>query len=128
MRAILRKLLIFTAVLSLATLLSGCSNEGPLYQVNDIVSDPGAFTGPLTIVGIVNAYSPNDANIVGIMDKKELQCTTPNCNKVLLPVRYKGTRPVVGDEVKVSGQFVGGKLFQAETLKVLANHNLGGRG
>ena len=128
MQTITRKLFLFIAVLSFVTLLAGCSEEGLTYQVNDVVSDPGAYNGPLNVVGIVNAYAPNDPTLVGIMDKKELQCTTPNCKKVLLPVRYKGERPAIGAEVRVSGSIVGGKLFQAETLDVLANHNLGGQG
>ncbi len=128
MQTPISKLLLLFYFLSLTALLGGCSNDGLTYQVNDVASDPGAFSGELNIVGIVNAYSPNDPNLVGIMDKKELQCTTPNCNKLLLPVRYQGERPAIGAEVHVSGTFVGGKLFQAESLKVVANHNLGGRG
>lgn len=128
MKIIRYKLLQLVLVLSLVALFSGCSQEGTVFQVNDVVSDPGAFSGTLNIVGIVNAYSRNDATVIGIMDKAELQCTTPNCDKVLLPVRYQGDRPAIGDEIKVTGSIVGGKIFQAETLKVLANHNLGGQG
>lgn len=128
MQSIIKILLLFITALSLTVLLSGCAEEGFTYQVNDVASDPGAFSGKMTIVGIVNAYSPQDPTLVGIMDKKELQCTTPNCNKVLLPVRFNGERPKIGDEVKVSGTFIGGKLFQAETLKIVATHNLGGQG
>lgn len=128
MRSTTYKLVCYAAFFLTIAIFSGCSNDGPTYQVNDVASDPGAFSGSLNIVGIVNAYSPTDATIVGIMDKKELQCTTPNCKKVLLPVRVKGNRPAIGDEIKVSGSIVAGNLFQAEKLKVLANHNLGGQG
>jgi hypothetical protein len=82
-------------------------------------------------VGITYGYSQSDATIVGVMDKKELQCTTPNCNKVLLPVKITGTRPAIGDEVKISGSFTrepGGYLFHADKMEVLANHKLGGQG
>ncbi len=127
MQTITRKLFLFIAVLFFVVLLGGCSEE-MTYQVNDVASDPGAFSGTLNVVGIVNAYSSNDPTLIGIMDKKELQCTTPNCKKVLLPVRYKGERPAIGAEVRVSGSIVGGNMFQAETLDVLANHNLGGQG
>ena len=41
----------------------------------------------------------------GIMDKKELQCTTPGCNKVYVPVRTSGKMPVPGDEVRATGSF-----------------------
>jgi hypothetical protein len=83
------------------------------------------------VVGIAYGYAQSDATIVGIMDKKELQCTTPNCNKLLLPVKIAGTRPAIGDEVKISGSFSrepGGYLFRAEKMEVVANHKLGGQG
>ena len=128
MTQIHRKFIYALLLLAFVPLLSGCSQDGFTYQVNDVASDPGAFTGALNIVGVVSAYSPTDATLIGIMDKKELQCTTPNCNKAILPVRYQGERPALGDEVQVSGSFVNQKLFQADTLKVLANHNLGGQG
>ena len=122
------KLLLLGVALIVAFLSTGCTNEGLTYQVNDVASDPGGFTGRLNVVGIVNAYSPTDPSVIGIMDKKELQCNTPNCNKVLLPVSYNGTRPAIGAEVKASGSIVAGKILQAETLEVLVSHNLGDRG
>jgi hypothetical protein len=127
----LRYLFIFIIAISLLALSAGCKNETPAFQVNDLASDPAAFSGPLTVVGIAYGYSKSDATIVGIMDKKELQCTTPNCNKVLLPVKIAGTRPAIGDEVKISGSFSrepGGYLFRAEKMEVVANHKLGGQG
>ena len=128
----LRNLFVFIAAISLLALAAGCKNDSPAtFQVNDVASDPAAFDGPMTVVGIVNAYAQSDATIVGIMDKKELQCTTPNCNKVLLPVKFTGARPAIGDEVRISGAFSrlpGGYLFQAEKMEVLARHNLGGQG
>ncbi len=127
MNNIARRLLLCGVAFVIIALFSGCSNDGMTYQVNDVASDLGAFTIPLNIVGIVNVYSSTDADIVGIMDKKELQCTTPNCEKKLLAVRFEGERPKIGAEIKVYGSVVGEKLFQAETLEVLANHNLGGQ-
>lgn len=123
---ITRKLLMLIAALSLAVLLGGCSDT-TTYQVNDLASDPGAFTKELTVVGIVNAYAPKDATLVGIMDMKELQCNTPGCNKVLLPVRYNGSRPAIGAQIKVSG-IIQGKTLNAATLEIIAMHNLGGQG
>ncbi len=126
-----RKLLVLTVLFSLAVLATGCQDQTPVFQVNDVVSDPGAFTGTIAVVGIVNAFAQSDATVVGIMDKKELQCTTPNCKKVLLPVRISGQRPAIGAEVKVSGSFsqeVWGPLFNAEKTEVLTHHQLGGQG
>lgn len=111
-----------------ATLLSGC-NESKALNVNEVGSDPAAFAGTITVVGVTKGFSRADATVFGIMDLKELQCTTPNCNKPLLPVKYQGALPALGDEVQVTGSFVqvqGGYLFAASEIKVVRRHQLGG--
>ena len=63
------------------------------------------------------------------MDLKELQCTSANCNKVLIPVKFQGPQPILGDEIKMTGSFInadGGYLFAAENVKVLKYHKIGG--
>ena len=103
--------------------------EAKVLNVNDIGSDPAAFSGTITVTGIMAGVSQTDSSIFGIMDVKELQCTSANCNKVFIPIKYSGSQPVVGDEVKVTGNFMntaGGYLFIAEKLKVLRNHKIGG--
>ncbi|MHB8708431.1 MAG: hypothetical protein ACYC9I_06115 [Desulfuromonadales bacterium] len=123
-------MLLLLAALALATtlLVSGC-NEAKALNVNEVGSDPAAYSGTITVVGVTKAFSKNDASVIGIMDLKELQCTTPNCNKPLLPVKYQGARPAVGDEVQVTGSFTqvqGGYLFVAKELKVVRQHQIGG--
>ena len=129
MKTFLYKSAFLALVLLAVTVVSGCNNEATTFQVNDVVSDPGAYSGPMIIEGVVYAYAQTDNSIVGVMDKKELQCTTPNCNKVLLPVKVGADRPRIGDEVKISGAISKeewGYLLQAEKIEVLANHKLGG--
>lgn len=131
MNFLIRNLFLLFAVLSLTALAGGCKSEDPALQVNDVVSDPGAFSGKVAVLGIVYGYGKKDRSVVGIMDKKELQCTTPNCKKVLLPVKVKGPVPAIGEEVKVSGSFTKapwGYTLNAEKVEVLARHNLGGQG
>jgi hypothetical protein len=97
--------------------------------VNEVASDPAAFTGTITVTGVTYGFSRQDPNIFGIMDVKELQCKSPNCNKLILPVKLQGKLPAGGDEVSLTGSFVnsgGGYLFAAEQIKVLRNHKLGG--
>jgi hypothetical protein len=123
-------MLLMIAVLALATtlLVSGC-NEAKALNVNEVGSDPAAYSGTITVVGVTKAFSKVDASVIGIMDLKELQCTTPNCNKPLLPVKYQGERPAVGAEVQVTGSFTqvqGGYLFVANELKVVRHHQIGG--
>jgi hypothetical protein len=97
----------------------------------EVASDPAAFSGTITVTGVTYGYSRQDPNIFGIMDVKELQCQSPNCNKLILPVKYQGKMPAGGDEITMTGSFVnigGGYLFAAEQIKVLRNHKLGGQG
>jgi len=115
------------AGLFLALLLTGCSSKA--FSVNDVASDPAAFNGIITITGIMGGLSPMDHTVFGIMDVKELQCKTQNCNRVLIPIKYQGQVPLLGDEVRVTGSFVklrDGYLFAANDVKVVRNHKIGG--
>jgi len=126
MRYSLLKAVVYVSILAMVGLMVGCKDQ--VFQVNEVVSDPGAFSKPLTLEGVVYAFAQGDTSIVGVMDKKELQCTTPNCNKVLLAVKALGTQLSVGDEIKVSGSMVKeswGYLLKAEDVKVVARHKLG---
>lgn len=118
-------LLLGVAVAFAAVQLSGPKALG----VKEVSSDPAAFSGTITVVGIMGGVSQQDTTVFGIMDVMELKCTTPNCNKVFLPVKYQGQMPVVGDEVRVTGRFVsmeGGYLFTADGVKVVRHHKIGG--
>ncbi len=98
-------------------------------NVNEVGSDPGAFVGTITLAGVTAGLAPNDKTLFGIMDLKELQCNSANCNKIILPVRYKGELPSLGDEVRVTGTFVPagkGYFFASEQVEVVRNHKLGG--
>ena len=98
-------------------------------QVNQVAADPSAYSGTITVSGIMAGTSPQDPSVFGIFDLKELQCKTPNCNKIYLPVKSQGTMPKPGDEVRVSGSFVktsNGYLFSASNIKVVRNHKIGG--
>ncbi len=120
------KTVVYISILAIIGLMVGCKEQ--VFQVSDIVSDPGAFSEPLTIEGVVYAYSKGDTSIVGVMDKKELQCKTPNCNKALLAVKAVGQQLAVGDEIKASGSITKeswGYLLKAEQVEVLTKHKLG---
>lgn len=103
--------------------------DAKILNVNEVGSDPAAFTGTISLTGIMGGVSRTDSSIIGIMDLKELQCTSANCNKIFIPVKFAGAQPVLGDEVRMTGSFVkldGGYLFAAQTLKVVKNHKIGG--
>ena len=103
--------------------------DSDLLQVNQVGADPLAYSGTITVTGIMAGVSNSDPSIFGIYDIKELQCTTPNCNKLYVPVRHQGAMPEIGDEVRVTGSFskvAQGVLFTAEKVKVVRNHKIGG--
>lgn len=123
---ILAVALVAGVVLSYALVSKG---GGSALQVNQVAADPAAYSGTVTVTGIMAGTSPQDPSVFGIFDLKELQCKTPNCNKIYLPVRHQGAMPKPGDEVRVSGSFVNtnnGYLFAASNVKVLRNHKIGG--
>ncbi|HWI40813.1 MAG TPA: hypothetical protein VNX25_04940 [Verrucomicrobiae bacterium] len=98
-------------------------------NVNDIGADPGAYTGKLTVVGVTAGVSDYDPTLFGIFDKKELQCKSPNCNKLILPVKFGGQMPKQGDEVIVTGSFVkaaSGYFLSGDNVRVVRNHKIGG--
>lgn len=113
-------------VLSYALFFRGDANA---LQVNQVGADPSAYSGTITVTGIMAGISQQDPSVFGMFDLKELQCTTPNCNKLYLPVRHQGAMPKPGDEVRVSGSFMktgDGFLFAASNVKVVRNHRIGG--
>ena len=114
--------------IALAVVITTKSN-GDILHVNQVGADPLAYSGTITVTGIMAGFSTSDPGIFGIYDIKELQCTTPNCNKLYVPVRYQGTMPKVGDEILITGSFLKdpkGVVFTAEKLKVVRNHQIGG--
>jgi hypothetical protein len=128
----MRKSIAGLAILFLLLVL-GCNKQAEVaaLNVNDIGGDPAAFVGSITITGITAGYAAQDPSLFGLMDRKELQCQSPNCNKVIIPIRFQGQRPAIGDELLVTGSFQNtgrGYLFTAETVKVVRNHKLGGNG
>lgn len=128
----IKKLLLVLGVVvaaALATAFVLQRGNATLLHVNQVVADPAAFSGFVEVVGIMAATSQQDPTLFGIMDLKELACTTPNCNKRLLSVAWTGAQPVLGDEVRITGRFVSrGKyhVLAAEAVKVIRHHQLGG--
>jgi hypothetical protein len=113
---------------ALALFLIGPGSTAAL-NVNDVGSDPAAFSGDITITGIVAGVSQQDPAIIGMMDKRELQCTTPNCNKIYIPFKAAEYTPNRGDEVRIKGRFVTtavGYVFMADNVKVVRTHRIGG--
>lgn len=102
-------------------------DDAKVVNVNEIGTNPAAFPGTITVAGIMAVVAQADHSVFGIMDTKELKCKTGNCNKLYIPVKYMGKQPVVGDEVRVTGNFIkvgNGYMFAAEKVKVVGNHKI----
>jgi hypothetical protein len=127
-----QKILIVAALvvgIALAVVITS-KGDGDILQVNQVGADPLAYSGTITVTGIMAGVSTSDPSIFGIYDIKELQCTTANCNKLYVPVRHLGAMPKVGDEVRVTGSFskvAQGIVFTAEKVKVVRNHPVGAK-
>lgn len=98
-------------------------------SVNDIQADPAAYTGTVTINGVVASISKQDPKLFGIIDTAEAKlCKILTCATFYLPVKYAGQTPKEGDEVNVTGSFGDkGRGFNAVKVDVLGHLNLGGR-
>ena len=98
-------------------------------NVNQVGADPLAYSGTITVAGVMAGIAPDNPQVFGMFDVKELQCKTPNCNKLYLPVRNLGTMPKPGDEVLVTGSFIpagSSVVFEAKSIKVVRHHQIGG--
>ncbi|KAF0217108.1 MAG: hypothetical protein FD174_3409 [Geobacteraceae bacterium] len=98
-------------------------------SVNDIQADPAAYTGTVTINGVVSGFSKQDPKLFTIIDTGEAKlCKIVTCATFYLPVKYAGQAPKEGDEVNVTGSFSDkGRVFNASKVDVLRHLNLGGR-
>lgn len=128
----MKKYLIISAALAVGVAVVFAfsrQNEPKALTVSEVGADPAAYSGTITVTGVMAGVYRQDPTIFGIMDVKELQCQTANCNKVIMPVKYQGPQPVLGDEIRLTGSLVNsgqGYLFVAQNLKVLRNHKIGG--
>lgn len=101
--------------------------EGKTVTVSQIGYSHAKYKGTITVTGIMAGNSDLDRSLFGIMDTQEAKCNAPGCEKLFIPVRFKGKHPAVGDEIKVKGAFVkgeGGVVFNAEKLTVVRHHDL----
>lgn len=106
---------------------AGCQGDSKVVNVSEIGSKPELFNGEITLAGVVGAISPYDKTVVGLMDVKELQCKSANCEKVFIPVRVVERTPSVGDEIKATGSFhkyPNGFTFDAKKVKLVKKHDL----
>lgn len=97
--------------------------------VNDIQADPAAYTGTITINGVVASSSKQNPQVFAIIDTAEAKlCKVLTCATFYLQVKNMGKRLQEGDEINVTGSFGDkGRVFNATKVDVLGHVNLGGR-
>lgn len=104
---------------------SSLTNSSKILNVNDIQADPSSFTGTITINGVMAGVSQTDSKLFGLVDTAEVKaCKSVGCGTFILPTKYDGKLPQVGDEINVTGSFVGSGndlVFKATAFKVLDN-------
>ena len=72
--------------------------------VDDLRNKPERFTGEIQVFGVVGGTKDSE-HLFGLVDKREVEaCGTMDCPEFLLPVRWRGAMPPVGDEVTVAGE------------------------
>ncbi|WP_298433537.1 cytochrome c maturation protein CcmE [Geobacter sp.] len=116
------------AIIAFAGFSSGMGKKvqtKAVLSVNDIQADPTAYTGTITINGVVAGVSKQDPKIFGIIDTAEAKlCKVVTCATFYLPVKYAGQAPKEGDEVNVTGSFgEKGRVFNATKVEVLRHLN-----
>lgn len=73
-------------------------------QVQDMKSDPKGFTGSILVRGVVAVMSPQDQNVVLLIDSREARvCRDLQCAKFYLPMRVDRNDLSPWDEVDVRG-------------------------
>jgi len=82
--------------------------------INDIKSDPLAFSGEVTLNGVVAGFAQDNETIFALMDTEELLiCKDINCGAFQLATHYEGNDPLpeFGDEINVTGSFIKDDVF-----------------
>ncbi len=119
------------------TSLHGCSKSEDqqvkrktgILNVNDVVSDPGAFLGEVNITGVVadkSRYMVKDPDAMVLVDTREAkQCMQTGCASFTLVVKYKVDQPKEWVEVRITGRFSqGSTVFVARSVKIIGHLSL----
>jgi len=122
----MKKIVIIMAFAILtAVSFAGCggdrTNTADIFSVSDVQDDPLAFTGEITITGVITEFARNNPAMFGI----EYTARRPCCPAFILPVEYTGNEPIpaLGDEVNVTGSWgeeleTGVFVFTATRLEI----------
>ncbi|MCL2808366.1 MAG: hypothetical protein FWD27_09520 [Coriobacteriia bacterium] len=109
----------------------GSSSRAAALAINDIKSDPFAFTGVLNITGVNAGFYQPDAKVFFIVDTEELlACKNLQCGAFQLPAIYTGEGPLpeLADELTITGSWgeyeIDGEsvpIFEVEKIDIQRN-------
>ncbi|MCL2445650.1 MAG: hypothetical protein FWD06_02650 [Oscillospiraceae bacterium] len=110
-------LAVITIIFTLS-FFAGCASQAtetqhqnyPVFSVNDVQHDPLAFTGVITIHGVVTMHMPSG---FGVEYTQQRAC----CPDFVLHVAFDGNAPAIGETVYVTGSFVHTSVFQATQVR-----------
>ena len=121
MKRIAIVLILFVLTVGFLTGCGGDRDDTTIFSVNDVQDDPLAFSGEITINGIVSEFVLGNSAVFGI----EYTMRRPCCPSDILYVEYIGNEPMpaIGDEVNVTGSWgeeleAGRFVFQATSFEI----------
>ena len=109
--------IIIVAILFAAAITSaGCNNnQAKVLSVNEVLTNPQLYQGPVTIIGIVASASYNNPKEFTLMDVADARSNKPARYTIYLSVISTKRAPKAGEVVKVTGQLVEHGLYFAAT-------------
>jgi len=102
-----KNVIVMTFIILAVVFFAGCrgnsTSAANIFSINDIQNDPLAFTGEITINGVVSELAQDNPAMFGIENPARRPC----CPAFVLPVEYIGNQPMpaIGDEVNVTGSW-----------------------
>jgi hypothetical protein len=86
--------------------VTGSKSAEKSVSVNELASNPSAYTGSVTLIGVVGTITPGKG--FTLVDTREyracgLSCLTEAGTKII-PVRWNGTPPAVEQTVTIEGE------------------------
>ena len=109
--------IIIIVLVFILAFFAGCTSQAtqqqnhPIFSVNDVQDDPLAFTGVITIHGVVTMLTPDGFGM-------EYTRQRPCCPAFVLHVAFDGDAPAIGTTVYATGSFGHVPVFQATEVRL----------
>ena len=101
-----KTILMALIVSSLIAATSFAAKAEPVVEVGvrTLMKSPEKYSQPVRVSGVVSQVV-DDAKILGLIDLEEFKdCNKVTCAKLVLPIRWDGTMPEVGQQLTSTGK------------------------